>query len=109
MIKNKWHYFLSDKKKWVLLFIITYLIFWYWLPEQIPMYYSFALRSDKLAGKYDLLLLPIFVLGFFVIGQEWLEKLALQNSSMIFLIRFFLIAISVFTYFVFLKIILLVI
>lgn len=109
MIENKWLIFLNDKKRWLALFVLTYLIFWYWLPEEVPLYYSFALRPDKLAGKYDLLFLPLFVVGFFFLGQEWLEKLALQNLSMVLLIRIFLAALATFTYFVFLRLILLII
>ncbi len=101
--------FLYNKKVWLVLFLATFLLSWLWLPEELPLYYSFALRQDKLAGKYELLILPALVYAFFYIGEKWLVRLSLENSTMKDLIRKSLVAIAVFAYFIFLKIILLVI
>jgi len=109
MIENKWLIFLSDKKRWLVLFVLTYLAFWYWLPKEIPLFYSLAIKEDRLTSQYSLLLIPLAVFIFFAIGEYWLEKLALQNTNMIALIRLFLVIIAAFAYWMFLKIILMII
>lgn len=100
---------LYDKNSWLVLFIVTYIAFWFWLPEQLPLYYSQALKEDRLAGKYELLIIPVFVYILFLIAEKWLYSLALKNTTIIALIRNFLVVTAAFSYFIFLKIILLVV
>jgi len=109
MINNRWLIFLSDKRRWLVLFVLTYLVSWYWLPEQVPLYYSLVLKQDQLASQYTLLMIPLLVMFFFLVGQKWLEKLALENTNMLTLIKAFLVVLASFSYLVFLKIIILVI
>jgi hypothetical protein len=93
---------------WLVLFLLTYAVSWFWLPEELPLYYSFALKADRLASKYELLLLPVTVFIVSYVSETWLKKLALGNETVEQLIKFTVLAISGFTYFLFLKIIFLV-
>jgi len=107
MSEPAWLVFLDDKRKWTIIFLVTYLGFFYWLPEEVPLYYSQALPEDKLASRYFLLIIPLLVLMFQFICELFLEKIALKNAPMLKLIRFFKIGLSVASYFIFLKIIVL--
>ncbi len=98
-----------DKNSWLALFVLTYLVFWFWLPQEVPLYYSQALKEDRLAGKYELLIIPVVVYFLFLLAEKWLYTLALKNQTMLDLIKNFLVAAAAFSYFIFLKIILLVV
>jgi len=102
-----WLVFFNDKRKWTIFFLVTYLGFFYWLPPQIPLYYSQALPEDKLGSRYFLLLIPLLVLVFQFICELFLEKLALKNEPMLRLIRYFKVGFSMIAYIIFLKIIIL--
>jgi len=101
--------FLDDKHKWLVLTVVTFLLAFYWLPEQVPFFYSQALPEEKLASKYYLLVIPLFNYLFFVLSDTWLSKLALKNDNMLNLIQFFRIGLAFFGYFLFLRIIILII
>jgi len=100
---------LYNAKIFMVLFLATFVLFWFFLPEEVPLYYSMALREDRLAGKYELLIMPLIVAFYIFVGHKFLEKLALKNTTMENLIRAFLIGSSIVMYLVFLKIILLVV
>lgn len=100
---------LNDKKKWLILFFATYAAAFYWLPEVLPLFYSQALPEDRLASKYYLLILPLSVFLLFQISDFFLIRLALKNEAMLNLIKFFRIGYAVFSYIIFVKIIVLVI
>lgn len=100
--------FFDNPYRWLLLFIITFALAFYWLPEQVPLFYSQALPEEKLASKYYMLILPALVFGFFILSQTLLQKLALNNSNMLKLLSFFRIGLAGFTYLLFIRIILLV-
>jgi hypothetical protein len=108
-VKTKASGLLYNKKFWLILFLITYAISWLWLPEELPLYYSFALKADRLASKYELLLLPLIVFIISYIAENWLKRLALGNETVEQLIKFTVLSVSGFAYFLFLKIILLVV
>jgi hypothetical protein len=107
MTEPGWLIFLNDKRKWTIIFFVTYLSFFYWLPKEVPLYYSQALPEDKLASRYLLLIIPLLVLVFQFVSELFLERLALKNVAMLRLIRYFKIGFSVVAYFIFLKIIIL--
>lgn len=99
----------DNKYRWLIFFGITFAGCFYWLPEQIPLYYSQALMEERLASKYALLILPLFVFIFFVVSETFLTRLALNNRHMLNLIRFFRIGLSIFSYLLFIRIIFLII
>ena len=109
MNNNRVIQFLDDKHKWLVLSIVTYLLAYYWLPEQIPLFYSQALPEEKLASKYYLLVITLFIYFFYLLSQTLLTKLALKNENMLNLIQLFRIGLAFFGYFLFLRIITLVI
>ncbi len=99
---------IHNKRAWVILFLITYAVFWFKMPEQVPLYYSQVLKADKLASKYELLIIPLFVYLFFEISERWLYKLALENKVVKQVITYFLVGLAVFSYIIFFKIVLLI-
>ena len=101
--------YFDDKKKWIVIFLLTFLAFYYWLPPEVPLFYSQALPEDKLTSRYYLLVIPLGVLVFHYVCDWFLEPLALKNSSMERLIKLFKIGLSILSYIIFLKIIILVI
>lgn len=101
--------FFDNQYRWLVLFLVTYASAYYWLPEQIPLFYSQALPVEKLASKYYLLILPTIVSGLYIVSQILLQKLALNNRNMLTLLAFFRVGIAGFCYFLFIRIILLVI
>jgi len=107
MTEPTWLAFFNDKRKWTIIFLVTYLGFFYWLPAEVPLYYSQALPEDKLASRYFLLVIPLLVLVFQLVCELFLEKLALKNVPMLRLIRFFKVGFTGIAYLIFLKIIIL--
>jgi hypothetical protein len=101
--------FVNDKRKWFALFFLTFAAAFYWLPEEVPLFYSQALPEDKLASKYFLLLVPGFTLLFWLLIELFLTKLTLRNENMLRLTKWFKIGLMVSAYIIFLKIIILVI
>ena len=101
--------YFDSPSRWLILFLATFLIFFYWLPGEVPLFYSQALPEEKLADKYYLLTLPVLVLGLFLISKTFLQKLSLSNQNMLKLLQFFRIGFAFFCYFLFIRIILLVI
>lgn len=97
-----------NKNIWLLLFLSTYSIFWLRLPSQVPLYYSQALREDRLANKYALLILPAVVYATFLIIERFLKPLALKNPVILGLLKYAGVIFAAFTYVLFLKILLLV-
>lgn len=108
MIDNELVRFLNDKNKWLVLFLLTFALAFYWLPGELPLYYSKALPEEKLVSKYHLLIIPVFIYFYFLI-MNFFSQLALKNENMLSLIKLFTIGLALFAYFLFLKIILLVI
>lgn len=100
--------FFDNQYRWLGLFIATYVLAFYWLPEQIPLYYSQALPEEKLASKYYLLILPVLVFSLFIITQSFLRRLSLNNHNMLKFLSFFCVGFSIFCYLLFIRIILLV-
>lgn len=101
--------FFDSSTRWLILFAITFLGFFYWLPGEVPLFYSQALPEEKLADKFYLLILPSLVLGLFIISKTFLQKLSLNNQNMLKLLQFLRIGFSFFCYILFIRIILLVI
>jgi len=101
--------FFDSEYRWLLLFLLTFAVSFYWLPEQVPLFYSQALPEEKLASKYSLLILPLLVWVFFIVSKVFLHKQALENENMLSLIRYFRIGLAAFCYLTFIRIILLVI
>ena len=108
MINNSVACFLDDKNKWLVLFIVTYLLSFYWLPSEVPLFYSLSLPEEKLVSKYYLLIIPVFIYIFFLL-TSFFSRLALKNENMLSLIKLFRVGLSAFSYFIFIKIILLII
>jgi len=101
--------FFDNQYRWVAIFLITFAVSFYWLPEQIPLFYSQALPQEQLATKYHLLIIPLVVFIFFMISRVWLEHLALKNENMLKLIKYFRIGLAFFSYLLFFRIIFLII
>lgn len=101
--------FFDNQYRWLVLFLVTYVLAYYWLPEQIPFFYSQVLPEEKLASKYYLLILPALVSSLFIVSQFLLQKLALNNRNMLALLAFFRVGMASACYFLFIRIILLVI
>ncbi|MFA6005246.1 MAG: hypothetical protein WC775_02055 [Patescibacteria group bacterium] len=99
---------LFSKFAWLLLFLVTYGIFWFRLPPQVPLYYSQALREDRLADSYALLILPAVVFMTFIICERFLSKLALKNGVILRVVEISSVVMAAFAYVLFLKILLLV-
>lgn len=97
-----------SKNTWLVLFLATYGIFWFRLPDEVPLFYSQALREDRLASKFALLILPAVVYVTFVISERFLNRLALKNPVILTLIKYANVVLAAFTYILFLKILLLV-
>ncbi len=101
--------FFDNQYRWLGLFLLTFAGAYYWLPEQVPLFYSQGLSEERLASKYGLLILPLLVLGLFMVSHFFLKKLALLNHNMLVLLSFFRVGFAVFCYLLFIKIIFLVI
>lgn len=100
--------FFDSPTRWLILFAITFLGSFFWLPAEVPLFYSQALPEEKLADKFYLLVLPALVLGLFVVSKTFLQKLSLNNQNMLKLLQFLRIGFSLFCYILFIRIILLV-
>lgn len=101
--------FFDNQYRWLVLFLLTFALAYYWLPEQVPLFYLQALPEEKLASKYYLLILPTIVFSLYIVSQFLLQKLSLNNRNMLTLLAFFRVGIASFGYFLFIRIILLVI
>jgi hypothetical protein len=107
--KRDYSKILFNKYAWLILYLATYAVFWVRLPPQIPLFYSQALRDDRLANSYALLILPAVVFTTFMINEKFLKKLALKNEIILQVISFSGVVLAAFTYILFLKILLLVV
>jgi len=99
---------LFNKYAWLVVYLVTYALFWFRLPPQVPLFYSQALREDRLASKFSLLILPVVVFMTFIVNDRFLKKLALKNEVIIQVISCSGVVLAAFTYILFLKILLLV-
>lgn len=93
----------------IFLFIITLnilILFWKWksLPLQLPLFYSLPRGYEQLATPWQLLLLPIFSIVFFLINfllaayvweKEKIASYLLAISGLVQAILFFLILIKI--------------
>lgn len=98
-----------NKYLWLVIFLVTYGISWFRLPPVVPLFYSQSLPEDRLASKYALLVLPVIVFVSFFVNERILSRLALKHAGILSLIKYASVTIAIFTYVLFLKIILLVI
>lgn len=89
---------------WLLVFLVTFGAAYFFLPEQVPLYYSTAIREDRLASKYMLLLIPACVLGVHVLYYSLLYRLTLQNTYMQRLSEGFILFLTILAYLSFIRI-----
>ncbi|MCR4329885.1 MAG: hypothetical protein NUV65_05070 [Candidatus Roizmanbacteria bacterium] len=97
---------LQNKFAWFGLFGLTYVISFFYLPQQVPLYYSTLLREDKLANKYELLLIPLFLIILFILWERIFIKLTLGNEYIQKLGQGFIVFLACMAYGSFVKIIL---
>lgn len=105
MMKIKNLLYRYPNEAWLILFIGTYTLVYNRLPEEIPLYYSQVLKEDKLASKYELLLIPGIVYFSLLLGRWLLLKLSLKNENMENLILQSLMLFAGAGYFLFVRII----
>jgi len=96
----------QNKFAWLGLFVTTYVVSFFYLPQQVPLYYSTLLREDKLANKYELLLIPLFLMILFILWERIFIKLTLRNKYMQMLGQGFIVFLACMAYGSFVKIIL---
>lgn len=89
---------------WLFVFLITFGLAYLFLPEQVPLYYSTAIREDRLASKYMLLLIPACVLGLHILYYSFFYRLTLQNNYMHRLAEGFLNFLTILAYLSFVRI-----
>ncbi len=105
-MNNSFIRLLQNKLVWLGLFIATYAVSFFYLPQQVPLYYSTLLREDKLANKYELLLIPFFLMILFVLWERVFIKLTLGNIYIQKLGQGFIVFLACMAYGSFVKIIL---
>ena len=89
-----------------MLFLITYAFSYFYLPQQVPLYYSTLLREDKLASKYELLLTPFYLMILFVLWERVFIRFTLGNIFIQKLGQAFVVFLACMAYSSFIKIIL---
>jgi len=94
---------------WLILYLLTIGLAYYFLPPQIPLYYFSALKADRLSPPYMLFILPTYIILLYILAKLLIDKLSLLNLSMQLLIKSALVMICLITYLVLLRIIILVI
>lgn len=90
---------------WLGVFIVTIGIALPFLPNEIPLFNTAAVRPDRLASKYMLLLIPLCVSGLYLVDTLLLTKLSLHNQMMRRLTKAFILFLTVVAYFSLLRII----
>ena len=94
---------------WLALFIVTFSASFWFLPEQVPLYYSIAVREDRLANKYLLLLIPLCVVALHTLYYSWLRGFSLENVSMQRLTEGFITFLTALAYISFIRILFIII
>lgn len=91
------------------IFTITFAIALPFLPSEIPLFNTNAVREDRLASKYVLIIIPVCVGFLYGVYLLILKRLALENSAMLRLIEGFILFLSAVSYLGILRIIITVI
>jgi uncharacterized membrane protein len=100
---------LYNWKFWLVLFVLTIGVSYYFLPPQIPLYYLQALKTEKIARSYELFILPLFIVLLYFVTGLLISKLSLANRNMQLLIKYTVIIVSLLTYLELLRIIFIII
>lgn len=94
---------------WTAVFLATLAGALPFLPEEVPLFNSMAIREDRLGSKYMLLIIPATVAALFIVDTLLLSRLSLKNVAMRRLIRSFCTFLACVAYISMLRIILMLI